>query len=51
MNVSEKENPLFDENMALTKFKLENEIGKGSYASVKLAVEKNSNIRYALKIY
>lgn len=35
----------------MNNFKFEGEIGKGSYASVKLALERHSQIRYALKIY
>jgi serine/threonine protein kinase len=37
--------------MVIGKFRLESELGKGSYASVKLGVEKATNARYALKIY
>jgi len=41
---------LFDE-INSNNFKYEAEIGKGSYATVKLAIERQSQIRYALKIY
>ncbi|EAR94679.2 Serine/Threonine kinase domain protein (macronuclear) [Tetrahymena thermophila SB210] len=41
---------LFDD-ININNFKFEQEIGKGSYATVKLAIDRASQIRYALKIY
>lgn len=41
---------LFD-NVQLTQFRIENEIGKGAYATVKLAYDKLTNKKLSLKIY
>lgn len=42
---------LFDKTIQLNHFRLEGELGKGSYAIVKLGVNKKTNKKYALKIY
>ncbi|EGR32769.1 protein kinase domain protein [Ichthyophthirius multifiliis] len=51
----QKRNPLYqdflDFDITINQFKIEQEIGKGSFAIVKLATNKNSFIQYALKIY
>lgn len=41
---------LFD-SIPLSRFRVESELGKGSFAIVKLAYDKQDNTRYALKIY
>ena len=41
---------LFDK-ITLNKFRIESDLGKGSYASVKLGVDKVTNQRFALKFY
>ncbi|EAR88023.2 Serine/Threonine kinase domain protein (macronuclear) [Tetrahymena thermophila SB210] len=46
-----QQNDLFDTNVNIQQFRLEGELGKGAYATVKLAVDKNSGETYALKIY
>ena len=42
---------LFDRTIQLNHFRMEGELGKGSYAIVKLGVNKKTNKKYALKIY
>ncbi|KRX08504.1 Protein kinase-like domain [Pseudocohnilembus persalinus] len=46
----EQNRVLFDE-IQISRFKMENEIGKGSYAVVKIAFDKQTQKRYACKIY
>lgn len=41
---------LFDD-ISMNKFRIEHELGKGSYASVKLGYNKDTNDKYAFKFY
>lgn len=49
-NISNSANLLYDQ-VSITDFKMEKVLGQGSYASVKLALEKSTNKRFAIKVY
>ncbi|CAD8187458.1 unnamed protein product [Paramecium octaurelia] len=44
-------NQLCNQEIPIGNFKLESILGQGSYATVRLCVEKNSKVKYAIKIY
>ncbi|CAD8187525.1 unnamed protein product [Paramecium pentaurelia] len=44
-------NQLCNQEIQIGNFKLESILGQGSYATVRLCIEKNSKIKYAIKIY
>ncbi|CAD8103093.1 unnamed protein product [Paramecium sonneborni] len=44
-------NQLCDQEIQIGNFRLESILGQGSYATVRLCVEKNSKVKYAIKIY
>lgn len=46
----ESNSELFD-NIPLSQFRIENQIGKGSYATVRVGFDKDTNQQFSLKIY
>ncbi|CAK93859.1 unnamed protein product (macronuclear) [Paramecium tetraurelia] len=44
-------NQLCNQDIQIGNFRLESFLGQGSYATVRLCIEKNSKVKYAIKIY
>ncbi|CAD8195371.1 unnamed protein product [Paramecium pentaurelia] len=44
-------NQLCNQDIQIGNFRLESILGQGSYATVRLCIEKNSKMKYAIKIY